>query len=119
MDVNHQSNPLASTLFWFWGVFLLLSGFAVGYPALMVHGTAGPLLLFCSWGLACCVAGFAARRGRWGVRKWGAALCIVGALFLFAGPFRGSVLGLVGTVLNLAILGVLLLARRKISSVPP
>src|SRR6185295_521177 len=96
MEANPQpgrSNRLASILFWFWGVFLLLSGFAVGYPALMVRGALGPLLFLCTWGLACCVAGFALRRGRWGVRWWGSALCVVSSVLLLLLHSPASLVG--------------------------
>jgi len=56
----------ASTLFWVCGIFVLLSGFAIGYPAAATKGAFVLLVVATVWGIAYCVGGFALRRRQWG-----------------------------------------------------
>ena len=98
-------NTIASALFWFWGVLVLLVGFAIGYPAFAMHEDIAPLLLFAIWGVSFCLGGFALRRRRWGVRWWGSFLCIISAGALLLAQVK---LSLLGVAINLAALGLVL-----------
>jgi len=102
----------ASFLLWTWGVFVLLGGFAIGYPAYATQGTALPLILFLVWGIAVCLSAFALRKGRWGVRWWGAALCTLAILGLLV---SGLKIALFGIALNAAALWSVISCWRSIT----
>ena len=97
---------LASTLCWTWGTLVLLMGFAIGYPALAKQGNIVPLVVSAAWGIAFGLGGFALRQGRWGVRWWVSALCIVSIVVLLRAQATISVLGMLINALVLALLMV-------------
>lgn len=100
-------NLAASTLLWFWGMLVLLVGFAIGYPALMTQGTPAVLIAFGLWGFASCLAAFALRKRRWAVRWWGSALCILSAAVMLVIQVKISPLGI---ALNIGAVVLLLLS---------
>ena len=91
----------ASTIFWVWGVLLVISGIAIGYPAFATEGAVGPIFIMVAWGIAYCVGGFALRRRQWGVRWWASALCAISVLVLLFVQVKMSLLGI---ALNIAAL---------------
>jgi hypothetical protein len=93
-----------SIVFWLWGVVLILSGIAIGYPALAKSGTGGPLAVLVTWGLAYCICGIALRRRQWGVRWWAGGLCIISIVVLFNLSLRISLVGIVLNMLALALI---------------
>ena len=98
-------NSIASTLFWVWGVLILLVGFAVGYPALMQHGLVMPLFSFGLWGASFCFGGYALRRRLYGVRWWGSIICVLSVIVLL---FARVQLSLVGMLINTVSLGLII-----------
>ncbi len=109
-------NSVASILFWLWGVIVLSVGFAVGYPNLMAHESANPLFLFCLWGAAYCVGGFALGGRRWGVRWWGSLLCVGSIAVLLLVRVQLSPLGV---AVNVMALGFILASWRVSARVQP
>ena len=98
-------NLVASILFWFLGLCILI-GTVVAF--LMRDGVTGAMsipLLFLAWGIAFCTTGFAMYRRRWGVRWWGAVLCILTLIFLLL-SYSSRVIILIA--IDLAALGLLL-----------
>jgi len=95
-----------SMLFWVWGILVLLSGFAIGYPAVATRGAFGPLVVTAVWGIAYCLGGFALRRRQWGVRWWGSALCIISTLVLLVIQVRVSSLGVAVNVAALVLIAM-------------
>lgn len=108
---NSKAIGVAATICWVWGVVMLLSGFAVGYPALAKHGNIVPLLAFAAWGIAFGLGGFALRRGRWSARWWVSALCVVSiaALLLVRVP-----ISLLGVLVNAAVLVLLMISWKSL-----
>ena len=103
-DYKIPFNLVASILFWFFGICLLIGIMVVVATRGASHSLPVPVMFF-SWGFAYCTAGFAMRRRRWGVRWWGAGLCIISLCFL-ALYFRPHVVILIA--INLGALGLLL-----------
>ena len=103
-DYKIPFNLVASILFWFFGICLLI-GILVVFAR---HGATRSLsvpVMFFTWGFAYCLAGFAMRRRRWGVRWWGAGLCILSVCVL---ALYFSSQGVILIVINLGALGLLL-----------
>ncbi len=103
MDASRM-NSIASSLLWLWGALVLLAGFAVGYPALMTQGTPVFLVAFAVWGTATCLAAFALRKRRWGVRWWASALCLLSALTMLLMNVKLSLLGVALNILALVLI---------------
>jgi uncharacterized RDD family membrane protein YckC len=98
-------NSSASILFWVWGILVLLIGFAVGYPALMMHGSVMPLFLFGLWGAAFCFGGYSLRRRLYGVRWWGLAICVLSVIALI---FAHAQISLIGILINVTAIGLII-----------
>lgn len=98
-------NSIASVLLWLWGILILLSGIAVGYPVLATQGSILPMLAFATWGVVTCLAAFALRNRQWGVRWWGSVLCAVSALIMVLVQVKVS---LIGAALNVGVLALIL-----------
>lgn len=94
----------ASAIFWIWGILLLVSGVAVGYPALASSGNFVPLVLMVAWGSTYCVGGFALRRKVWGVRWWSSVLCLFSVAILLVVGVKVSMLGAAVNVLALVLI---------------
>jgi hypothetical protein len=109
-DQKLPFNLVASILFWFWGICVLIGIFVV---LLMRGANVAPWLplVFIAWGIAFCAAGFAMRRRRWGVRWWGAGLCVISIVWLLV-FYTPQIL--IGIVINLGALGLLLASWREI-----
>lgn len=103
-DSKLPINLVSSILFWFWGICILIGIFVM----ILMHGGRIPPtipLTFALWGVAFCAAGFAMRRRRWGVRWWGAGLCVVSVVILLV-FYTPQVI--IGIAINLGALGLLL-----------
>ena len=85
----------------------------MGYPAYATHGTLVPLILIGAWGLAFCIGGHALRRHQWGVRWWGAGLCVSSISAL---PLTGIKISLLGIVLNLLALGIIIATWQQLAA---
>ena len=92
---------------------MLFIGFAVGYPAFATKGTLIPLILMGGWGLLFCIGGIALRRPRWGIRWWGAGLCIGSTVVLLT---LGAKISLLGIVINLAALVLIIFTWKELST---
>lgn len=110
MNTNTQPgtdlNASASALMWLWGFLALLSAAALGFPALALNGTVLPMAMFGGWGVAHCLAAFALRKRRWGVRWWGSALCVLSAAWLLLMP--RMMISLLGAAINVGALLLIL-----------
>ena len=101
---------IASIAFWLWGILVLLIGFAIGYPALMIDGSAMFLILFGVWGIAYCLGGYALAKRRWGVRWWGTSLCVLSIIVLLLAQVKIS---MVGALINLIALGLIIASWKQ------
>jgi hypothetical protein len=100
-------NSIASSLLWLWGILVLLIGVSLGYPAFATHGATLPLIMFGIWGVVVCVAAFAMRKRRWGVRWWSTALCVISAVLIMLPLNKFS---LFGAAINVGALVLVLLS---------
>jgi hypothetical protein len=112
----NASNPhilsVACILFWLWGVLLLLSAVAIGYPAMVTRSSIAPAALLVVWGVAYVIGGFALRRRIWGVRWWASALSGLSAVVLFIVQYK---LSLLGVAVNVAALALIILSWRVLA----
>jgi cobalamin biosynthesis protein CobD/CbiB len=90
---------------------VLLIGFAIGYPALAKQGNIVPLVVSTTWGIAFGLGGLALRRGRWGVRWWLSALCIVSIVALLLAQ---ATISLPGMLVNAVVLVLLMVSWKSL-----
>ena len=103
-NVPSRAIRIASILFWVWGVIVLLSAVALGYPAFATRGDIAPLAIMLLIGAATCVAAYALRKRQWGVRWWAATLALLAVLLLMT---MRSPMAWLGIALNATSLGLI------------